>query len=384
MNIFAGKSPTERNKIIVALILGALALFAIGYNVVGLFPSRKTSVTVTASPTLRATASPSGGDTQISALPTAEESDFVYTTTPVIYNPGLFYAPDAGRNIFAFYEPPPPTPYSPTPYVAPPTPEIKTPSPAPPPPLFVQYVMPQSVYAGSKSFRLEVNGDKFTPESLIFFNGAQLPTTFVSPQKLVADIPSNFIAGAGSVEILVRTPDGALYSNPAQIIVQAPPTPQFLYVGAKLSQRGNNNTAYFREQGKTEFGARLNDIVAGRFRLMSISSSEVVFEDVSLGFKHKLALYRPKPGEITSTQNPIYPNYNPSVQTIENPTLIPGIPGNIPLYNPNNPTMTQPDRNNPTIPQEDRRRPVNPNRTPIPNLAPTIPPRNNDDDDGDN
>jgi hypothetical protein len=370
MKIFEGKSPTERNKIIAAIVLGALALFAIGYNVIGFYPSRKTTVTVSTTPTPGTTVSPNRGDTQISSLPTAEETDFVYTTTPVVYNPGMFYAPDAGRNIFAFYEPPPPTPYSPTPYVPPTMPPVKTPTPAPPPPLMVSYIMPQSVYTGAKTFRLEVNGDKFTPDSLIYFNGAQLPTTFISPQKLTAEVPSNFIGGAGQIIVEVRTPNGALYSNQAFLNVQAPPTPQFLYIGAKLSQRNNNNTAYFREQGRPEFGARLNDVVGGRFRLTSISSSEVVFEDVSLGFKHRLALYRPKPGEIT--QNPPYTNYN-TVQPNENPNVMPGIP-NIQIYNPTLPN------NNPTMPPNTTR-PANPNRTPVPNLAPTIPPKNIDDDD---
>ncbi len=92
-----------------------------------------------------------------------------YTTTPVIYDPGNFYAPDAGRNIFAFYEPPPPTPYSPTP--TPPPKPIETPpppTPTPLPPIMIGFVTPQSVYAGQQTFRLEVNGDKFTPESLIY------------------------------------------------------------------------------------------------------------------------------------------------------------------------------------------------------------------------
>ena len=62
-------------------------------------------------------------------------------------------------------------------------------------------------------------------------------------------------------------------------------------------KRGNNDTAYFQETGKPlPFGARLNDVVSGRFRLVSISSGEVVFEDTSLGFRHRLALYRPAPG----------------------------------------------------------------------------------------
>jgi len=375
MKLFEGKSPTERNKIIAAITLGVMAVLALGYTFGGsFFGSRKVSVTVTASPT--PTGTPRANSETV-ALPSQEEINRIYMTTPVVYNPGSFYAPDAGRNIFAFYEPPPPTPYvapSPTPpkpYEPPPA------TPTPVPPFFVGNVTPQSVYAGSKTFRLEVNGDKFTPDSLIYLNGSQLPTTFISPQKLVADVPSNFIAGAGAIQILVRTPDGKLYSNQVSINVQAPPTPQFQYIGMIARQRFNNDTAYFQEQGKpSPTGARLNDVVAGRFRLTSISAGETVFEDVNLGFKYRLALLKPQPGQASSSnpgqnqENTLgspgrFPNkggFNPNNPNVQQPIYqppqgeIPGIPSNIPIYVP--------------PPQ-----PPQPVRTPIPN-------KDADDDDG--
>jgi len=364
MKLFEGKSPTERNKIIAAITLGVMAVLALGYTFGGsFFGSRKVSVTVTASPT--PTASPRT-NSETAALPSQEEVNLVYTTTPVVYNPGSFYAPDAGRNIFAFYEPPSPTPYVPTP-IPTPKPYIEpTPVPTPVPPFLVGYVTPQSVYAGSKTFRLEVNGDKFTPDSFIELNGNQLPTTFISPQKLVADVPSNFIAGAGAIQILVRTPDGKLYSNQVSLNVQAPPTPQFQYIGMIARQRFNNDTAYFQEQGKqAPFGARLNDVVAGRYRLTSISVGETVFEDVSLGFKYRLALFRPPPGQASSSNpgqnqdnilgsparfpnrggfNPNNPNNPNNQQPIYQPPQgeIPGIPSNIPIYVPPQPPQPQP------------------------------------------
>lgn len=317
MKLFEGKSPAERNKIIAAIALGAMALLSLTYTFGGGLFGGKRTVTVSISPTPTPTLSPRTNAETVT-MPSREEEIFGYTTTPVAYNPTQFYAPDAGRNIFAFYEPPAPTPYSPTP-----TPlvveTIKTPTPTPTPPLLVGFVTPQSVYAGSKSFRLEVNGDKFTPASLIYLNGSQLPTTFVSPQQLVAEVPSNFIAGAGAIQIIVRTPDGGLYSNQVALNVQAPPVPQFQYIGMIARQRFNNDTAYFQEQGKpTPVGARLNDVVGGRFRLMSISAGETIFEDVNLGFKHRLALYRPQPGQNAGSN----PGQNP------NPTL--GNPGRIP------------------------------------------------------
>jgi hypothetical protein len=342
MKIFEGKSPAERNKIIAAGVLGAMALLVVVYNIMTLYPSRKTSVTVSASPTPAASPRP---NLETIGMPSKEDEIFGYTTTPVVYSPGLFYAPDAGRNIFAFYEPPPPTPYvTPIQVFKPPTP-LPTPTPTPVPPLLVGYVTPQSVYAGSKTFRLEVNGDKFTPDSLIYLNGSQLPTNFINPQKLTADVPSNMISGAGAVQIIVRTPDGKLYSNPVILEIQAPPRPSFQYIGMIARKRFNNDTAYFQEKGKdTPIGARLNDVVGGRFRIASISASEVVLEDVNLGFRHKLALYRPAPGQAASFgSNPnngipdgMYSPYNPGTYTPP-PGDIPGIPSNIPRYIPPQP-----------------------------------------------
>jgi hypothetical protein len=204
--------------------------------------------------------------------------------------------PDTGRNIFAFYEPPPPGSNIPTP-----TP-IKAPTPTPTPPILIAYVMPQNVYAGSGGFRMEINGDKLSPDVQVYFNQSQLPTTFVSPQKLVTEVPAALIASEGPKGVIVQSPDGKLTSNQVYFNVQAAPKPQFTYVGMIARKRYNNDTAYFMEQGKQiPTSARLNDVVAGRFRLMSISSEETVLEDVNLGFRYKLALVKTGPPSVGPT-----------------------------------------------------------------------------------
>ena len=360
MKVFEGKTPAERNKLIAAIVLGVMATIALTYTFGGMFFSSKKkpaiAVKVSATPTPAASTT---GNGQNASLPSQEDVNFQYTTTPVIYNPDKFYAPDAGRNIFAFYEPPPPTPYvAPVAVIKTPTPE-PPPIPTPTPPIQIGLVTPQSVYSGSKTFRLEVSGDKFTPDSVILFNGSQLPTTYISPQKLVADIPANLISDEGAKVVTVIAP-GGLYSNNVSLNVQAPPTPGFQYIGMIARKRYNNDTAYFQEEGKkTPISGRLNDIVGGRFRLVSISPEETIFEDVNLGFKHKLALYRPEPGQSsTYNNNPnmpraISPNgmpnriqkgddgtqfnnqYNQPAPVYNNPQVtIPGIPSNIPRYNP--------------------------------------------------
>ncbi|MGI9055601.1 MAG: IPT/TIG domain-containing protein [Pyrinomonadaceae bacterium] len=358
MNIFAGKSPTERNKIIAASVLGIMALFALYLAFGGSIFSRKTTITVTASPS----PSPSTSPNQAGLTPITIPDDAAiirdWTTTPVSYSVSNFYAPDAGRNIFAFYEPPPPTPYSPTP-IPPEKPEIiKTPVPPPPPPITIAFISPQSVFAGSRTFRLQLTGEKFTPDSQILFNGSALPTVFVSANQIYAEVPANLILGEGPRQISVVTPDGKLYSNQFLLNVQAPPRPQFEYYGIVARKRYNNDTAYVKEQGKPDVtAARLNDILEGRFKLVSISQNELIVEDTNLGFRHKIALVSESASTgagtgrgTVRTDGSIYVPYNPPVVNT-NPNInqqnIPGIPNNIPRYNPTprepNPEQKDPD-----------------------------------------
>ena len=268
--VLVGKTPAERNKLIAAVALGVIALITL-YLAFGssFFGSSTTKVKVTASPTPKPASSSSTTTDVAVTMPSTTEQDFVYQTTPVDYQPGSSFAPDPGRNIFAFYEPPPPTPYVPTPV------PIKTPTPAPtppPPPVTLAFISPQNVYAGSKGFRLEVNGDKFTPDMHIYFNQVQMPTTFVNGQKLVTDIPANMIVSENSPQVIVQNGDGKLYSNAVGFMVQAPPKPSLTYIGMISRARHNNDTAYFTQAGQDKpFGARLNDVVQGRFRVVDIS-----------------------------------------------------------------------------------------------------------------
>lgn len=368
MKLFEGKTKTERNKIIAAMLLGVLSLFTLYLAFGGSIFGGKTTARVTVSPTPKPSPSP-GANARSFDLPTQEEQD-LGIVQPITYNGGTASAPEAGRNIFAFYEPPPPGPQTPTPL-----PDIKTPPPIPQPTpnVGVSFVNPPGVYAATKAFRMEVNGDRFTPDVRIYFQGSEMPTTFVSPNQLTTEVPANFISQDGSRIIEVRSPDGKLWSNQFTFNVQAAPRPQFQYIGMIARKRANNDTAYFQETGKpTPFGARLNDILGGRFRLVSISSAETVFEDTSLGFRHRLALSRPAPGAGSTTTAPIRNNGFPGATFPTNP---------FPNPNPN-----QPQQNIPGIPNDIPR--AVPQPQPNTNTRRTIDTKkdvdDDDDDDGDN
>ena len=333
MAVFEGKSPSERNKIIAAGALGVLALVALFFAFGPRVGGSSTSVTVSVSPTPRSASSPTRELGPVT-MPSQAEQDLAYMI-PVVYAPHSFGAPDPGRNIFAFYEPPPPCPDCPTPL--PPTPKPYVPTPTPPLPFEIAGVAPQSVYAGSKSFRIEVGGDRFTPDAKIIFNNAELQTAFGGPQRLTANVPAELIARQGSANVMVRTADGKGYSLSTFLSIQAPPTPQFKYVGMIARRLGNNDTAYFEEPGKqTPTGFRLNDVVSGRFRLVNISAERVVLEDVNLGFRHQIELFRPPPGTATTSgpSRPNFPTQGFPQRAPNSPQGIPGIPDNIPRYVP--------------------------------------------------
>jgi hypothetical protein len=338
MALLEGKNSTERNKMIAAAVLGVVALVAL-YMAFGrsLFRGTTTTATAKSSPTPRPGVSP-GINKNDAALPTADEQKFQFETTPVVYQPGGF-APDPGRNIFAFYEPPPPCRGDcPTPTPKPI--EIRPATPTPTPPMIIAFVNPQSVYAGSNGFRLEVNGERFTPAARIYFNQTEVPTTYINAQRLISDIPANFIAQEGPRQVIVQTTDGKSYSDQFILTVQAPPRPGFQYIGMIGRKRYNNDTAYFLETDKKPpFGARLNDVVGGRFRLVDIGPTEVVFEDVNLGFRHRVQISKAtatagQPSRGFPGDGGFVP-FDPSMQK-----EIPGIPSNIPRFVPQQPQNT--------------------------------------------
>lgn len=331
MNLFEGKTPAERNKIVAAGALGLIALVTL-YLAFGRGSSPSNAKQ---SPTPRPSVTPR--NVTDAPVPSIDQQDFVYQTTPVDYRPGNAYAPDPGRNIFAFYEPPPPCPTCPTPI--PPTPKptpIVTPTPFP---FQIAGINPNAVYAGSQGFRMEVSGAGFTPDSAIYFNQNRLATQYVGPDKLVTDIPASYITQEGPRQIIVQNSDGKLYSDQFIWTVQAPPRPTVSYIGMIGRKRYNNDTAYFTEQGKpTPFGARLNDVINGRFRVINITASQVTVEDVNLGFKHPIPLAKGTqqggPVNVPNRGGSNYPAYDPS-------TNIPGVPRNIPRYVPPQPEPTR-------------------------------------------
>jgi hypothetical protein len=335
MKPFEGKSKEEKNKLIAAIVLGALAVFAVGYNLLGIFssPTRPVVPQETGQAAPPETMQPSVPNRQVDT-----ETQFEYETTEVRYSSEMFSAPGPSRNIFAIYEPPPVPVSTPKP--------VPTPTPAPPPPQTIVALSPGSTFSGGKGFRLEVSGSNFNQETKIYFNQTLIPTTFINSQRLAADITPSMVASEGARSVQVKTPDGKLYSNLTNFNVLPPPRPNFTYLGPVTRAKSNNATAYIQEQGAGNAVAkRLNDVVGGRFRIINITPSQVVVEDTSLGFRHNVAI------APQTALPPPAASFRPMVPTvIVDPGVQQGNPNTPPrpgFQNPRRPPAQQPtDQNN--------------------------------------
>lgn len=270
MQLFDPNNPNEKKKMIAAAVLGVAALIVLGYLFLGGGSTQ---------PTNRANARPTPTPARtLSSPPPDTGSDDGAMPQEIVYNGTVVGAPEADRNIFAYYVAPTPLPRP-----------IPTPTPTPPPPLTVSNVSPASVFARTGDFSLQVMGDKFVPGVRIVIDGRAMTTRIISAQQVATTVSADMIANPGNRRIEVRTADGALYSNVVSLNVTAAPVPNFTYIGLIGKPRGNDIAVLQDKNNKELVNVQRGDLVGGRFRLTSISDKELKLIDVNLKIPHTLA-----------------------------------------------------------------------------------------------
>src|SRR5437588_5207221 len=276
MALFEGKTPAERNKLIAAIVLPVVALVFIVYMFSG--PSAPTRTTANANANRRAQTTNRQTASQTNANATTETGeDIVNSMTPIRDVPVAYGGADAGRNIFAFYE---------KPVAAPSASVTPTPTPTPTPPWVLASLTPQSVFARTAGFTLQLSGDKFGIGARVYIDGQEVPTQYKSMQQLTANVPASVIASPGQRAVVARSPDGKLYSNATTLNVMQPPAPTYVYVG--FLKRPRSNSAILKDQRGELYTVREGDIVEGRFRVAAISDRGVDVVDKDLNIKHTL------------------------------------------------------------------------------------------------
>jgi len=241
MRISDIQNPAERKKLILAGALGIISLVLLWWAFFGFGGSSKP---VAQRPPVNAV---SPGSRVVSAEPqpspaTDVKDDILERLRPINFESSAPAVAEAKRNIFAYYEPPPKS-------VA--VASVPTPTPTPTPPVLLASLSPANTFARTGDFTLEVAGDKFTPQLHIVVDNTELPTRYLSPQQLSATVPAVLIANPGSRQVIARSADGKLYSNPVTLTVNAPPTPNYTYVGI-IGTRRYIDTAILQDKGSKE------------------------------------------------------------------------------------------------------------------------------------
>jgi hypothetical protein len=271
--------PGEKKKVIWAAGLGLVAIVFLWWTLFG-FGSSSTSSSTRPAPSPL----PQRGSQNIASTNNTAAADVNDLTafTEVDYRRSSYLAPEARRNIFAYYVPPPPAVKT--------ADEKPTPTP-PPPPILLASVNPANVYARTADFKLEAAGDKFTPATRIYLDGRELQTTYKSPQQLLATVSASFITAPGTRNVVVRTADNLLFSNPLTINVAAAPTPNYTYIGIIGRPNRVDDIALVQERNnKNIINVLRGDVLSGRFRVTSISDKELVLVDTTLKIKHTIAM----------------------------------------------------------------------------------------------
>jgi len=86
------------------------------------------------------------------------------------------------------------------------------------PPLALNTVSPTSVTVGEPAFTLTVLGTGYSVASVVQWNGATLPTTYVSDTELLAQIPAADISATGTASVTVNDPTNSPTVTTAQTV----------------------------------------------------------------------------------------------------------------------------------------------------------------------
>ncbi|MFQ5342789.1 MAG: hypothetical protein ACE5F6_14715, partial [Anaerolineae bacterium] len=186
-------------------------------------PTQTSTPTITPTPTASSTPTSTGTPTNtptITQTPTPSNTPTVTPTPTASSTPTSTGTPTNTPTITQTPTPSNTPTVTPTP-TASNTPTI-TPTPANPHP-WITSLNPSSATRGGGSFSLIVNGANFVGGSVVRWNGADRPTTFVNGGKLVAIIPASDIAVAGNAIVTVfNPPPGGGTSNARTFVVSEP------------------------------------------------------------------------------------------------------------------------------------------------------------------
>jgi hypothetical protein len=166
---------------------------------------------------------------------------------------------------------------------------------------------PSSAIAGGPAFTLTVTGTQFISGSQVFWNGSQVPTTYVSGTSLTAQIPASDLNSVGTAAVAVLNPaPGGGSSDPLSFVISTPPNPAPNAISLSPSGAITGGPAFTLTVAGTQFipssqvlwnGSQVPTTYVSGTSLMA----QIPASDLSTAGTTTVAVQSPTPGGGTSS-----------------------------------------------------------------------------------
>jgi hypothetical protein len=208
--------------------------------------------------------------------------------------------------------------------------QIKSPTPS------LSALVPSDMAAGQPAFRMEVDGDNFTPASIVLWNGQPRTTLFDTTRELTAEIFASDIQNAGTATVAVETqpPGGgttttltftidSIASNVPTITSLSPTAVPTGSNSFELDVSGEN----FVSQSTVTVNGNIRSTV---FEGSTLIQADVLSTDVSSAGTLEIAVVNPPPGGGSSASFPLtIRNPLPVIATLAPTSVLAGSPGSL-------------------------------------------------------
>jgi hypothetical protein len=205
--------------------------------------------------------------------------------------------------------------------------QINSPKPS------ISELVPSDIAAGQPAFKMEVDGDNFTPASIVLWNGQARTTLFDTTRELTAEIFAGDVQNAGTATVAVETqpPGGgttttltftidSVSSNVPQITSISPTAVSTGGAGFALDVSGKN----FVSQSTVTVNGNIRST---NFQGSTLVQAAVLSTDVSSAGTLEIAVVNPPPGGGSSATFPLFiKNPVPVITTLAPTAILAGSP----------------------------------------------------------
>jgi len=188
--------------------------------------------------------------------------------------------------------------------------QLQGPSTANPAPALTS-LSSDSAPVGGSAFTLTVTGANFLASSVVQWNGASRPTTYVRSTQLQASIPATDIASVGTAQVSVVSPGpGGGTSNALAFTVTAPPRPAPTLTSINPTTVAAGGPAVTVTAAGTNFASTSVLQINGSNRTTTVVSqtqltATILTSDIAVAGTSNITIFTPAPGGGISGASPL-------------------------------------------------------------------------------